>query len=451
MKHAFLSKLLSVFSKIKELTLTKVIPVLSEIGKALYSGFRFVLTWVKRTVPAKYHKWLLLVLVLLLILGLSCCFPKSNTADPIVRIVSADSLEVHKKADADSKVLGQLPYELEVEILEQKTADDTVWGLIDDVSLPDGTTVKGGWIDLQHVKIPGEPEVEPEPTVPVTEPEPEPVYVTATMGTVTAGKLNIRKGAGSQYEAFDSYLKGDRIEIIETVVVDDTVWGRTGIGWVGMGYVRMDGTAAAPSDTEGESASESNIISDGSLGILGYGVIDLGELNVRSGPGTEFDKVGSALERTRYAYYQVEDDWVRIEDGWVSKEYFYMEGTTADDAVFGTVTTDGLNVRTGPHTNFQRVRTYNTGDAVDILGQVGDWGYTAEGWISMSYVELAPPTYTTGTGTVTSGLNIRKEANADSEALDTYKKGDRVLILEVSGEWGKTDKGWINLAYVDFD
>ena len=50
-----------------------------------------------------------------------------------------------------------------------------------------------------------------------------------------------------------------------------------------------------------------------------------------------------------------------------------------------------------------------------------------------------------------SELNIRKEANTTSSVLGSYKKGDKVEILEVKGEWGRTDKGWVNMKYVKMD
>ena len=61
-------------------------------------------------------------------------------------------------------------------------------------------------------------------------------------------------------------------------------------------------------------------------------------------------------------------------------------------------------------------------------------------------------TYKTGAATVevNSTLNIRKEAKTSAEKVGEYKNGDKVTILEVSGEWGKTDKGWINLKYVKY-
>ena len=360
--------------------------------------------------------------------------------------VSSDNLEVHKKSSFSSRVLGQLPLDFEVEILEQKADKDTTWGRIDDVKLPNGTKVKGGWINLQHVKFPGEDDVET--TEPAEDIQIAPPTITATMGTVTAGKLNVRKGPDSKYETAGAYYKGDRIEILETQTADDTLWGRTNLGWIGMGYVRMDGSPAI------NDANTVKIMSNGSTAVLGYGVVNLGELNVRLGPGTEYDKVGTVKQGTRYAYYQVSssaENWVRIEDGWVSTDYFYLEGTKTADAFTGTVTTDDLNIRSGPDTSFRSVDTYMHGDQVEILAVIDRWGYCEQGWVFMTYVERNAPVYTTGTCKVTRGLNIRQEPNADSEKVGELVEGNVVTVLEVQGGWGRTVQGWINLKYVEYD
>ena len=409
-------------------------------------------------IPAKLLKWLLLVLMLvLIIIGLSCCPREEEPAeDPQLYIVSVNNLNVHKNYNADSAVLGQLPADLEVEVLEEKTANGSDWGRIDKTKLPDGSKIKSGWIDLQYVRDPDEEEeieetepivTDPIEVIPVFPSHPDPEQGITVMGTVTTGKLNVRKGTGSNYEACGSYVKGDRIEVLEIVKVDDTEWGRTGKGWIGMGYVKLDGVAP-----ETEPASNGKPLnSDGSYQILGYGVVDLGELNVRLGPGTEYDKVAEVTKCNRYAYYQVSGNWVRIEPGWVSTDYFYLEGTTADDAIYGIVNEDNLNIRTGPSTAFMSKGTLKKGEAVEVLAQVSDWGYTANGWISMTHVDQAEPTYTTGSGTVTSGLNIRKEPNADAEIVGTYSTNDSVTVTEVQGSWGKTDKGWIRLKYVKYN
>lgn len=394
--------------------------------------------------PSRFHKVLVLVLSLILILGLSGCSGNEPSGEALICSVACDNLEVHKAHRDGSRVLSHLPLDLEIEILEQKTVDEINWGRIDKMTLADGTKIKAGWVNLEHVNFPQEP-TEPEEVPVETNPEPEPTGVVVNMGTVTAGKLNVRKGPDSGYEVVGSYTKGDRIEILETKTVDDTIWGHTSLGWVGMGYVRKDGTAI-PDDQKNADARK--VTTDGNSKVLGYGVVDLGELNVRLGPGTEFGKVRSINQGARYAYYQVINDWVRIEDGWVRTDYFYLEGTEADDGLSVEVTTDDLNIRTGPNTSFRSCGTFQKGETIEILAQVGSWGYTEKGWVFMNYVEQVEPTYTTGTYMVISGLNIRQEPNADSEIVGTYTEGDTVTILEVHDNWGRTDKGWINLKFV---
>ena len=394
---------------------------------------------------------LALFLSFLLVAGLvGCSGNEAPTGNILTCSVAVDNLNVHKKASADSRVLGQLPLDLEIEILEQTTAGETDWGRIGTVKLPDGKTVKAGWIDLHQVEFPGE--AEDQATEPAEDSQNTPAPVTVNMGTVTAGKLNIRKGPDSKYETVEeAYYNGDRIEILETQTIEGTVWGRTNLGWVGMGYVKMDGTAASASD---EDPNALKIISNGNTEVLGYGVIDLGELNVRQGPSTDYDKVGTAKQGVRYAYYQLSTtsgSWARIEGGWVSTEYFYIEGTAADDSLTGTVTEDDLNIRSGPNTSFQSTGTYMKGETVKVLAQVGAWGYTEKGWVFMNYVEPNAPTYSTGICKVIRGLNIRKEPNAEAEIVGSYTEGDGVNILEVEGNWGRTIQGWINLQYVEYE
>lgn len=303
--------------------------------------------------------------------------------------------------------------------------------------------------------VPSEPteiateDVTEAPTEEPTEAPTEAAPVTVNMGTVTAGELNIRKGPESGYEKVGSYKKGARIEILEIKTEEDgSRWGRTNLGWVGMGYVRMDGTNVPTTDEDDPNAPK--IISDSNSKVLGYGIVTLGELNVRLGPGTNYTKTNTVTASNRYAYYQLDNGWARIEDGWVLLEHFYLEGTTGEGAMTGSVTEDGLNIRTGPSTDFQSIGTYNKGDVIEILAQVDAWGYTEKGWVFINYVEEVQPTYTTGAGIVTIGLNIRTEPNAESDIAGSYTEGDIVTILEVDGSWGKTDKGWINLKYVDF-
>ena len=289
----------------------------------------------------------------------------------------------------------------------------------------------------------------PEPTIDPAALETQPVGIPATMGTVTTDELSICKDAGFVVDVEEYYAKGDRVEIHETTDVNGVTWGYTGKGWINMGYVRMDDVLPNEGDSLNPDGVE--IVSNGSYAVLGYGVVDIGTLNVRVGPGTDYTKVKEISQGVRYAYYEVSGEWVRIGDGWVSTEYFYVEGTTAKDAATVIVASDELNIRSGPDTTFPRVGSYLENDSIEILAEVNGWGYTERGWISMIYVEFPEPVYTTGSATVTIGLNIREAPDADAAKVDVYKEGDQVVILEVKDGWGRTDKGWINLDYVKYD
>ena len=106
---------------------------------------------------------------------------------------------------------------------------------------------------------------------------------------------------------------------------------------------------------------------------------------------------------------------------------------------------------------------------------MGEWGKTDKGWINLKYVKMDAAkddkddkdddqkydddeigkntTFKKGNATVkvNSTLTIRKTASQSGEKVGSYEDGAKVKILEVKGEWGKTDKGWINLRYVVYD
>lgn len=57
----------------------------------------------------------------------------------------------------------------------------------------------------------------------------------------------------------------------------------------------------------------------------GYMVVDSPTLNVRSGQGTQFEKIGTVYQGEQYEILQETDEWLKIDwngqKGWVSKEY----------------------------------------------------------------------------------------------------------------------------------
>lgn len=402
--------------------------------------------------------------------------PTEPPVKGVMGTVSANNLNVRSNHASDSAILSQLPVNLRVEILEQKTVGGTNWGRIGSMTLPNGTKIDGGWLNLHYVKLDNaEAQTPTEPGTTTVDPDEE------KLGTITAEQLQIRKGAGTTYDTAGSYKKGDRVKILETKTVSGTTWGRTEKGWISMTYVKLDGSAGSATDTgtnvaqpgatkpttgsssgtgtgTGTSTASKIEVSNGKTTIKGYVVVDTKGLTLRTGPGTKYKSLGTAVEGDRYPYYQTSDEWYRTSHGWLSnvdEEYLYIEGETADDAGIVTVKATKMNVRKGPGTNFSSVDTLKKGERLAVLGQSDDWGYTRLGWISMDddYVDFTKKlVYTSFVGdaeVLVDDLNIRKKADADSDRVGSLDKEDDVKILEVKDNWGRigTDK-WINLSYV---
>ena len=148
----------------------------------------------------------------------------------------------------------------------------------------------------------------------------------------------------------------------------------------------------------------------------------------------------------------------------------------------GTVTSV-LNIRSSPSTEATVIGTLYAGDKVEVSRRevvTGiDWAYIIapeSGWIVMEFVEMdipsqqpvqpdtstpagdqpsdentEEPANTTNIKAVVNanGLNIRSEAGTTGKVQGAYNKGDVITILETKNGWGRTNKGWIKLEYVN--
>ncbi len=400
--------------------------------------------------------------------------PEENTV--VTGTVIANRLYIRATAGSRGEPVGTYVQGDRVEILEQTSIGGTPWGRTDK-----------GWICLNYVKLddteqapettePAEPTVPEttEPEVPETTepPRQEPETHQGVRAQVTSKtELNIRSGAGNRYSVVGSYRPGQHIRILEQTTVNGLSWGRTDKGWVSMHYVML----------LEEKNNENGV----------YGVVDCtGTLNIRSGPGVGYSPVGSYVAGTRVLIYEQVTAggrrWGRTDLGWICMEYVRLEGTGEETpeesqpgetlpeptepettepgepeaAVTGKVTASGLNIRRIPGTNGPILGSYRRGTQVAILetrqlnGTI--WGRTDKGWISVTYVLLdEPDTDEPGTeGVITADtLCIRMGPGTANVVVGTYKKGQTVTIWEKVRVgvtlWGRTDKGWISMDYVE--
>ena len=274
-------------------------------------------------------------------------------------VISARSLNVRDEASASGKIVGSYFKGDVVTILETKDG----WGRTDK-----------GWIKMEYVNTTGTTTGGNTTTTTTgnnNNTAGNGSTTTVAKGIVNTQELNIRSSAGTDGDRVGSLKYGDRVEILEK----SGDWGRISKGWISLKYVYQDGTTGAKS---------------------AKGIVTTDGLRIRSGPGTTYESVGSynsgdrvkVLEQFTYG----DTTWGCTDKGWISMGYVYQDGTDVGKTVEGIVTTDELNVRSGPGTGYDSVGKLYTDEVIKIFYQVtvGEttWGCTKDGWVSLKYVSL---------------------------------------------------------------
>ncbi len=296
--------------------------------------------------------------------------------------ITSEQVNVRAAPSSESTVIDQLVKGDVVKIVDQQTLRGVTWVRIEN----------SGWICLDLVSLPGgyvDPTEATEPEETKSE-ETKPEEAKGdnqddnnadsqgngnsdiiAKGIITASELNIRSKAGTDGEIVGKLYTGDRVEILEK----SNGWGRTSKGWVSLDYVYQDGTT-------GKNTAK--------------GVVTGNTLNIRTGPGTNYGGNGSLSFGARVNILEQftinGTKWGCIDKGWICLDYVYIDGTTGENGGTGTVTGNGVNIRTGPGTNFGTNGSLNNGDIIKIYTQIkiGDitWGCFDKGWVSMDYVEI---------------------------------------------------------------
>lgn len=101
--------------------------------------------------------------------------------------------------------------------------------------------------------------------------------------------------------------------------------------------------------------------------------------------------------------------------------------------------TEPVNMRTGPGTQYDVIRELQTGEQVEYLKRSGKWAKVksgdTEGYVFAKYLTREKPiaagTVLTAKGTV----NVRSEASTASTKLWKLNKGDNVTVVAVHDKW----------------
>lgn len=119
-----------------------------------------------------------------------------------------------------------------------------------------------------------------------------------------------------------------------------------------------------------------------------------GELYVRSGPGTEYEKVGSYNFGDEVdTSASTSNGWKKLTDGtYVVADY--LSSKPAEKQVTGTYYAIGeVNVRSGPGTEYSTVKTLKAGDPISVVAETSNgWYRTAKDtYVKASVCTSTPP------------------------------------------------------------
>ncbi|MBX4164263.1 SH3 domain-containing protein [Priestia megaterium] len=275
----------------------------------------------------------------------------------------------------------------------------------------------------------------------------EKAYAATVTYKVTASKLNVRSGAGTNYGIIGSVVKDQTL----SVVSKSGSWykinynGRT--GYVSSDYVQSSGTATPPAES------------------ITY-TVTASTLNVRSGAGTNYASIGSVTKGQKLSVVNKNGSWYKINyngrTGYVSSDYVQLSGTTTPPAesITYTVTASTLNVRSGAGTNYASIGSVTKGQKLSVVSKSGGWykiNYNGRtGYVSSDYVQSSgtttPPAESITYIVTASKLNVRSGAGTNYASIGSVTKGQKLSVVSKSGSWYKINyngrTGYVSSDYV---
>ncbi len=209
------------------------------------------------------------------------------------------------------------------------------------------------------------------------------------MRTVTASSLNFRTGPSTSYSIINVLMNGQKVEYIST----SGSWLKVKYNGV-TGYVHGDYVTKGTTDNS-------------TTGTTKYVSASVG-LNVRSGAGTSYSKLGKLEYKEKVTVLSTSNGWSKInyngKTGYVDSSYLKstVPGSTNDNTnneTTGTTkyvnTTSGLNVRSGAGTSYSKLGKLEYKEKVTVLSTSNGWSkinYNGKtGYVDSSYLQSTVP------------------------------------------------------------
>lgn len=208
-----------------------------------------------------------------------------------------------------------------------------------------------------------------------------------------------------------------------------------------------------------------------SIAADGKGTVTTGALNIRSGPGTSYDKLGQLYKGRELSIVKMESSWIQIRLpeglGWVSSEYVNIsskpvaetqqvptvDGAEVLNGKTGVINSALVNVRKEPGTDSQSISQLSIGELVQLQQKKGDWYFVksgkVEGWVAGFLITIQGETKDTRVYYVNqSVVNLRSEPNLSATVVSQLNRNTSVTVNNQKGDWYQVTtkdqkEGWI--------
>ena len=296
----------------------------------------------------------------------------------------------------------------------------------------------------------------------------------------TTADVNFRSGPGTNYNSKAVIGSGTGIIVTDT---SNSQWyavrltnGST--GYIYAEYIRITGDVGTPSAPAEPTPAPSNPEAEQTAKTTEY-------VNFRTGPGTNYSSKGViSLGTTVTVTDTSNSQWyaVRLSNGstgYIFAQYLKLTGNTSaptatpapsDPANEKTAkTTEYVNFRTGPGTNYSSKGVISLGTTVTVTDTSNSQWYAVRlangstGYIFAQYIKITSatatpaPTETPADGTVraktTADVNLRKGAGTNYGVIRVVGNNTAVTVTEATNTWYKVKlsdgtEGYLYAQYV---
>lgn len=228
-----------------------------------------------------------------------------STDTQISGTVSGSNVNIRSGAGTGYSIVGRKNSGDVITVYERKTSGGLNWGRIGD----------NQWICLAYVRLESTggtetPQPGSESNSSVSGDGTTAVQDTGTVSSTTG--LNVRSGPGTGYARIKTLSPGTAVSLYEYRTVDGVRWGRIQASqWVCMTYIQISSQSGSEAEQTGTGT-----------------VISTTVLNIRSGPGTNYSRVGQLTPGTKIEITEQTKtngvSWGKTAQGWVCMTYVKM-------------------------------------------------------------------------------------------------------------------------------